>query len=49
MIFFLFLLNFLFSIKKVCVDRCLERGKASGRTDDNEESLKKRYKKRNLF
>lgn len=28
--------------EKVCVDRCLERGKASGRTDDNEESLKKR-------
>lgn len=28
--------------QKTCVDRCLERGKASGRTDDNEESLKKR-------
>lgn len=26
----------------VCVSRCLERGKTSGRTDDNEESLKKR-------
>ncbi|CAF4387808.1 unnamed protein product, partial [Adineta steineri] len=26
----------------VCVARCLERGKASGRTDDNEDSLKKR-------
>ncbi|CAF1211558.1 unnamed protein product [Adineta ricciae] len=28
--------------EKTCVARCLERGKASGRTDDNEESLKKR-------
>ncbi|KAL8582949.1 hypothetical protein ACOMHN_006493 [Nucella lapillus] len=26
----------------VCVDRCLERGKTSGREDDNKESLKKR-------
>ncbi|CAF4839231.1 unnamed protein product [Rotaria sp. Silwood1] len=28
--------------EKTCVARCLERGKGSGRTDDNEESLKKR-------
>ncbi|CAF2750096.1 unnamed protein product [Rotaria sp. Silwood2] len=28
--------------EKTCVGRCLERGKGSGRTDDNEESLKKR-------
>ena len=37
-------LLFIFSIRiqKICVDRCLERGKASGRTDDNAESLKKR-------
>ncbi|XP_060072275.1 UMP-CMP kinase-like [Ylistrum balloti] len=28
--------------KKVCVDRCLERGKTSGRTDDNKTSLEKR-------
>ncbi|XP_062849847.1 UMP-CMP kinase [Trichomycterus rosablanca] len=27
---------------KVCIDRCLERGKSSGRTDDNKESLQKR-------
>lgn len=27
---------------KTCVARCLERGKGSGRTDDNVESLKKR-------
>uniref|UniRef100_A0A8C9W9U7 UMP-CMP kinase n=1 Tax=Scleropages formosus TaxID=113540 RepID=A0A8C9W9U7_SCLFO len=27
---------------QVCVDRCLERGKSSGRTDDNRESLEKR-------
>lgn len=26
----------------ICVRRCLERGKSSGRSDDNEESLKKR-------
>nr|KAG5705890.1 hypothetical protein BaRGS_030780 [Batillaria attramentaria] len=26
----------------VCVNRCLDRGKTSGRTDDNLESLKKR-------
>ncbi|TSL47708.1 UMP-CMP kinase [Bagarius yarrelli] len=26
----------------VCIDRCLERGKSSGRTDDNKESLEKR-------
>lgn len=30
--------------EKVCVERCLERGKTSGRADDNEESLKKRIK-----
>jgi len=30
--------------EKVCTERCLERGAAgSGRTDDNEESLKKRF------
>jgi len=29
---------------KVCVERCLERGRSSGRVDDNEESLKKRIK-----
>ncbi|XP_067108495.1 UMP-CMP kinase [Osmerus mordax] len=27
---------------KVCIDRCLERGKSSGRTDDNRDSLEKR-------
>ncbi|XP_026854176.2 UMP-CMP kinase isoform X1 [Electrophorus electricus] len=27
---------------EVCIDRCLERGKSSGRTDDNRESLNKR-------
>ena len=27
---------------QVCVDRCLDRGKTSGRTDDNKESLNKR-------
>ncbi|XP_071119015.1 UMP-CMP kinase-like [Haliotis cracherodii] len=26
----------------VCIERCLNRGKTSGRSDDNEESLKKR-------
>ncbi|XP_077415570.1 UMP-CMP kinase [Vanacampus margaritifer] len=26
----------------VCINRCLERGKSSGRTDDNRESLEKR-------
>jgi len=30
--------------QKVCVERCLQRGAAgSGRTDDNEESLRKRF------
>ncbi|KAJ8278929.1 hypothetical protein COCON_G00059950 [Conger conger] len=29
---------------QVCIDRCLERGKSSGRTDDNRESLEKRIK-----
>lgn len=28
---------------QVCISRCLERGKNSGRTDDNRESLNKRY------
>ena len=28
----------------MCIDRCLERGKSSGRSDDNEESLAKRIK-----
>lgn len=27
---------------EACIDRCLERGKSSGRTDDNRESLEKR-------
>uniref|UniRef100_A0A3P9AMY8 UMP-CMP kinase n=1 Tax=Esox lucius TaxID=8010 RepID=A0A3P9AMY8_ESOLU len=27
---------------EVCIDRCLERGKSSGRSDDNRESLRKR-------
>ncbi|KAJ8274561.1 hypothetical protein COCON_G00091860 [Conger conger] len=27
---------------QVCIDRCLERGKSSGRVDDNRESLQKR-------
>ncbi|XP_061746492.1 UMP-CMP kinase isoform X3 [Nerophis ophidion] len=27
---------------EVCITRCLERGKSSGRTDDNRESLEKR-------
>ncbi|KAG9351259.1 hypothetical protein JZ751_025151 [Albula glossodonta] len=30
------------SQSQVCIDRCLERGKSSGRTDDNRESLEKR-------
>jgi len=30
--------------EKICVDRCLERGKQSGRSDDNEETLSKRIK-----
>ncbi|XP_068197705.1 UMP-CMP kinase isoform X2 [Antennarius striatus] len=29
---------------EVCIGRCLERGKSSGRTDDNRESLEKRIK-----
>lgn len=29
--------------EEMCVERCLNRGKHSGRTDDNEESLKKRF------
>lgn len=29
--------------KEVCVQRCLDRGKSSGRADDNEDSLKKRF------
>ncbi|KAK5859461.1 hypothetical protein PBY51_021016 [Eleginops maclovinus] len=29
---------------EVCIDRCLERGKSSGRSDDNRESLEKRIK-----
>ncbi|CAF0726007.1 unnamed protein product [Brachionus calyciflorus] len=28
--------------EEICVNRCLERGKQSGRSDDNEETLKKR-------
>ena len=30
--------------EKTCIERCLERGKASGRSDDNEEVLSKRIK-----
>lgn len=30
--------------EKLCVDRCMERGKQSGRSDDNEETLTKRIK-----
>jgi UMP-CMP kinase len=33
---------FFIAFKKTCIARCLERGKSSGRADDNEESLKKR-------
>ena len=29
---------------QICVQRCLERGKQSGRSDDNEETLSKRIK-----
>uniref|UniRef100_A0A8C4S464 UMP-CMP kinase n=1 Tax=Erpetoichthys calabaricus TaxID=27687 RepID=A0A8C4S464_ERPCA len=29
---------------EVCINRCLERGKSSGRSDDNKESLEKRIK-----
>lgn len=29
--------------EEVCVQRCLKRGLHSNRTDDNEESLKKRF------
>ncbi|XP_056149042.1 UMP-CMP kinase [Lampris incognitus] len=29
---------------EVCINRCLERGKSSGRTDDNRESLEKRIR-----
>ena len=29
---------------EICVNRCLERGKSSGRSDDNEETLMKRIK-----
>ena len=38
--------NFLNKKKKcqICVERCLERGKASGRSDDNEDTLTKRIK-----
>uniref|UniRef100_A0A8V1A1F2 Cytidine/uridine monophosphate kinase 1 n=1 Tax=Gallus gallus TaxID=9031 RepID=A0A8V1A1F2_CHICK len=28
---------------EICIGRCLERGKSSGRSDDNRESLEKRY------
>uniref|UniRef100_A0A2K5I6V1 Uncharacterized protein n=1 Tax=Colobus angolensis palliatus TaxID=336983 RepID=A0A2K5I6V1_COLAP len=28
---------------EICIERCLERGKSSGRSDDNRESLEKRY------
>nr|XP_028699819.1 UMP-CMP kinase isoform X1 [Macaca mulatta] len=29
-------------LKRICIERCLERGKSSGRSDDNRESLEKR-------
>ena len=29
--------------EELCVDRCLKRGQSSGRSDDNLESLKKRF------
>lgn len=29
--------------EEVCVERCLKRGLSSNRSDDNEESLKKRF------
>ncbi|XP_070324302.1 UMP-CMP kinase isoform X2 [Odocoileus virginianus] len=28
---------------EICIERCLERGKSSGRSDDNRESLEKRF------
>ena len=34
-----FVLNFECS-EKACINRCLERGATSGKSDDNEESLK---------
>ena len=34
---------------QVCVNRCLDRGKTSGRTDDNMESLKKRQENTSSF
>lgn len=33
--------------QQVCINRCLERGKSSGRTDDNRESLEKRLSSTN--
>eukprot|EP00069_Balaena_mysticetus_P020092 bmy_12716T0 len=29
-------------LRRICIERCLERGKSSGRSDDNRESLEKR-------
>jgi len=37
-----FVLNFECG-QDACIQRCLERGATSGRSDDNEESLKKRF------
>ena len=37
-----FVLNFECS-QEACIKRCLERGATSGRSDDNEESLRKRF------
>ena len=34
---------FLCDLHQVCIQRIMERGKTSGRTDDNMDSLKKRY------
>uniref|UniRef100_A0A674GCY3 Cytidine/uridine monophosphate kinase 1 n=1 Tax=Taeniopygia guttata TaxID=59729 RepID=A0A674GCY3_TAEGU len=31
---------------EICIGRCLERGKSSGRSDDNRESLEKRFLKK---
>ena len=37
------LVCFLCDLHQVCIQRIMERGKTSGRTDDNMDSLKKRY------
>ncbi|XP_021559395.1 UMP-CMP kinase-like, partial [Neomonachus schauinslandi] len=33
---------FFYCNREICIERCLERGKSSGRSDDNRESLEKR-------